>query len=459
MMLRHRVAAWLVSATVLAISGASRGATPGVPQHMQVQAVDSLSQAVVDTGEAVGLSIAVLKRGELLFQGAYGYADLESYASTTDSTLFYIGSITKPITAAAILQLVAHKKLDIDDDITHHVPEIDDGGTTVTIRHLLNHTSGLAGPGQVAAKFVDRRHLEFSRSDIIDLLMGEPRVSEPGERFAYNNLGYLLLGIIIERVSGHSYEDFLLAEVLGPTRTSATRICDGRQVIANRARGYLKEADTVVNHEPVNTSLLFAAGGLCSTPRAVADWLHALAHGGVVRGVDINQMATSGQLADGSSLSYGYGVFSDSLGAHRRIYHGGDVNGFSGFASVYPDADLVIVAFSNTRGPAAQRLEFEIARRLLEIPPPAPVSADHGHALMGGFERGTLRLEVTLANDAVWLRQGEQQSRLLDMGDGVYSAEGRPELRLTFRFQSGKAQAMVIHQGGQEHVLSRNARR
>jgi D-alanyl-D-alanine carboxypeptidase len=420
-----------------------------------VQEIGALAAAVVDRGDVVGLSVTVLHRGETLFRGDYGSADLESFAPVTDSTLFYVGSITKLVTAAAITRLAARGAVDLDADVTLHIPELDDGGVPITLRHLMSHTSGLAGPGQVAAKFLDRRHLEFSRAEVLELLQGEPRVAEPGEQYAYNNLGYLALGVVIERVSGASYETFVREEVLAPAGARSTQLCDGRRVILNRASGYLIQAGTVTNHEPVNTSLLFAAGGLCSTSAEIAGWLRALAHGDIVSAVDFERMATPGALSDGSPLVYGYGLFVDSLDVHRRIYHGGDVNGFSSHAAYYPGEDLAVVVQSNTRSPAARRLEHAIASRVLEIPAAPPVTATEGAAFIGTFQCGSLRLSVIAVDGELWLVQGNVQLRILSLGDGAYGVEERPELRLTFVLAEGEAETMVLNQSGQAHEFQR----
>jgi D-alanyl-D-alanine carboxypeptidase len=328
--------------------------------------IDSLAAAVVDRGEAVGLTVAVLQREEAILVRGYGVADLESRAAATDSSRFYIGSITKVVTAAAVLRLAANDQLGLDDDIRRHVPELDSPGPSITLRHLLNHTSGLVGPQQVAGKFLERRHLEFSREQLVELLQGEPRVSAPGERFAYNNLGYLLLGIVLERVSGQSYEDHLHAGVLAPGAASIM-LCDQQRVIPHRASGYEVRNGTVVNHEPVNASLLFAAGGLCAAAGDVARWFRSLTHGEIIPPSAFLLMSTPDANATGTNLSYGYGLFVDEVATHRRVHHGGDANGFSAHAAHYPDHDVTVVVLSNTRGPAARGLEQQIARRMLDI--------------------------------------------------------------------------------------------
>jgi CubicO group peptidase (beta-lactamase class C family) len=357
----------LALAIVFAIALPLAGATPAAAQvHERLAlAVDSIAGAAVDQGEVVGLSVAVVLGGEPIRIGGYGSASLESAAPATDSTLYYVGSITKSVTAAMIHQLAERGQLDLDDDVTRHIPELDSPGPTVTLRHLLLHTSGLPGPQEVAHKFVDRRHLDFSRDDLLSLVQGEPRVSEPGDRLAYNNLGYMLLGLVAERVSGLSYEEYLRAQLLGGTAGRSIALCDARPVIPHRASGYLVRDGRPLNHEPVNASLLFAAGGLCANAADIAWWLRSLARGEILSPERFREMSTPGRLADGSILTHGHGLFVDPLGSYRRIHHGGVANGFSSHAAYYPDLDLAVVVLTNTRAPAARRIEDQVTRLFL----------------------------------------------------------------------------------------------
>jgi D-alanyl-D-alanine carboxypeptidase len=334
--------------------------------HRLVTVIDSIALAAVESGEVIGMSVAALKGGEIIRTHGYGMADLESRAPASDSTRYHIGSITKPITAAAILRLADGGHLRLDDDVTRYVPELGAGGTPITLRHLLTHTSGLAGPQQVGPKFIERRHLEFSRGDLLELLQDEPRVSEPGAAFAYNNLGYIVLGIIAERVSGQSFEEHIREGVLAPAAATSTLLCDTRRIIPHRARGYEIQDGVVTHHEPVNASLVFAAGGLCSTAVDIARWLRALARGDVVTPAAFTEMTRAAVLADGTALPYGYGLFVDPAEGHARVHHGGVVNGFSGHAAHYTTADVTVVVLTNTRGLGGRQIEERIARCVLE---------------------------------------------------------------------------------------------
>jgi CubicO group peptidase (beta-lactamase class C family) len=159
------LACLLVSACATAAPGSrdGEGFRPVTAFESLGLAIDSLAEAMLRRGEVVGLSVAVLHRGEPVRVRGYGIADLEHRAPATDSTRYYLGSITKPITAGAVMGLAERGRLSLDDEVTRHVPELDTPGPSITLRHLLAHTSGLAGPQQVSVSFLDRRHLTNTR--------------------------------------------------------------------------------------------------------------------------------------------------------------------------------------------------------------------------------------------------------------------------------------------------------
>jgi D-alanyl-D-alanine carboxypeptidase len=341
------------------------GAVAWADDEVGLRAVDAAARAAIADGGAIGLSIAVLRKGVPVHVQGYGMADLESSAAATGETVYYIGSITKTLTAAAILKLAEQGSLGIDDSITEFVPELGPELVPVTLRHLLNHTAGVAGPRQVVDKFLPRRHLEFSRAELIALLHGEPRQSEPGSTWEYNNLGYLLLGIVAERVSGMSYNAYLRQAILPPAGNPMLALCEMHEIIPRRARGYLLHEGAPRHHEPVNASLLFAAGGACASAPDVAAWMRALARGDVVSGALLDSMTAPGVLADGTVIPYGLGLFTEIQDDQRRLHHGGDANGFSAAAAHYLEADLTVVVLTNTRSRVARELERRIAMLLL----------------------------------------------------------------------------------------------
>jgi D-alanyl-D-alanine carboxypeptidase len=250
----------------------------------------------------------------------------------------------------------------LDDDIALLLEDLASPGDPIALRNLLNHTSGLPGPHQVIAKFMDRRHLTFSRSELLELLEGEPRDSKPGQEYSYNNLGYVLLGLVIEEVSGLTFEQFLQDEISLPEAPDAFLLCDSRRIIQGRASGYAFNDGKPFNHEPVNVSLVFTAGGLCANATELATWFRALANGRVIDSESFETMSTPSRLKDNSLVHYGYGIFMDEAHGLRRVFQGGDVNGFSAHVAHYIDLDITVAVLTNTRSPAARFVEQKIAK-------------------------------------------------------------------------------------------------
>jgi D-alanyl-D-alanine carboxypeptidase len=326
--------------------------------------IDSIVAKALNRGDLVGASISVLIGDTLIHSRGYGIADLENTVPASSDTRYYIGSITKTFTAAAIMRLAEQGQLSLDDDVSFIIPELSDTGPVISLRHLLSHTSGLAGPPQVLAKFINRRHLEFSRDQLLELLHDEPRLSDPGEKYAYNNLGYIVLGIVAERVSGKSFENYLREDLHTP---DTELLCDSRRIIPHRASGYIIQNGEPVNHEPVNASLVFAAGGLCANADDVAGWFRALTAGEIVSPVSFNLMVNPVVLSNQTKLQYGFGLVIDEIDGLRRIYHSGVVNGFAGLAVYYPGQDMTVVILTNTRSGASRFIEQQITHLINSI--------------------------------------------------------------------------------------------
>ncbi|TVP53823.1 MAG: class A beta-lactamase-related serine hydrolase, partial [Gemmatimonadales bacterium] len=206
---------------------------PGAPQ-----ALDSLGQATVDSGRSVGLGLGVFHAGEPVFSEGFGWADLEHRVPVTDSTVFRIGSVTKQFTAAAILRLAEEGALSLDDELTRFLPDYPTGDHPITVRHLLNHTSGIPNYTALGAAWLSGITLDRSHDEMLALFQDEPLDFEPGQRFAYSNSGYYLLGMVIEEVTGRPYDEFMEEDIFEPLGLRDTSYCWERPIVARRARGY-----------------------------------------------------------------------------------------------------------------------------------------------------------------------------------------------------------------------------
>ena len=294
-------------------------------------------------------------------------ADLENGVLAAAETVYRIGSITKQFTAAAIMQLVERGKVALDDEIGEYV-DFPTGGHRVTVHQLLNHTSGIksyTGLGDVWTRTIP---LPVTHEVLFGLLTDIPFDFAPGDEWRYNNTGFYLLGVIVENVTDKSYEEYLQQEVFDPLGLDDTSYCDEKKLIPHRAEGYESEDGELVNDDLIDMTHPFAAGALCSNVIDLLRWQQALERGEVVSAESYALMTTPTALNDSTETDYGYGIGVDTVEDHRRIAHGGGINGFVTMAARYPDDDLNVIVLTNTPGPTASDLEQRIARAALGLP-------------------------------------------------------------------------------------------
>jgi CubicO group peptidase (beta-lactamase class C family) len=326
---------------------------------------DEVMDALVDPA-GPGAAVAVAIGDEVVHSAGYGLANIEWGIPIDAETVFRIGSITKQFTAAAILRLAAEGKLGIDDPLERHLPDYPVGGRRITLRHLLNHTSGIksysALPG--VAGFIRN---DLSLSELIDLFKDTPPDFAPGERYLYNNSGYVLLGAVIEAVSGKSYESFLTETFFEPLGLTHTRYLHDHPIVPKRASGYALMPQ-LRNAPPISMNLPHAAGALGSTAEDLLIWERALRRGQVVAPADYQAMITPGRLNDGSAMTYGLGLLVSDYRGHRSVGHGGGINGFLSDLVHWPEHELSIAILSNSGGFPVMQAAVGLSRRVLGLP-------------------------------------------------------------------------------------------
>lgn len=359
------------------------GAIPAAPLAAQTApdraalsaAIDSMARQELAGGRVAGFSIAVARRGEVLFARGYGMADLELEVPVTAEMVFRLGSITKQFTAAAIMRLVEEGKLNLDDEFTKYLPDYPTNGHRITIRHLLTHTSGIKSYTGLGPRWLEKVRLDLTHEELVALFRDEPLDFEPGAKYLYNNSGYYLLGMIIEQLTGQSYADYLAETFFRPLGLEATSYCDDTALVKHRARGYAQGGDGLVNAAPMSMTQPFAAGALCSTALDLVRWQEALAGGAVVSEASYRAMTTPATLNDGAPVGYGFGLsLGRKLEGRPLIGHGGGIFGFVTSLSYLPDEGLTVVVLVNTeRGVNPGQLGERIMRRALGLSS-APVS-------------------------------------------------------------------------------------
>ena len=366
-------------------------------------AIDSVVQSFLKDGKAAGMSVAVVKGRDTITLKGYGMADLELDVPTPPRALYEIGSVTKQFTAAAILMLQEDGKLSLDDVLTKYLSEYPTQGHTITLRRLLDHTSGIKGYTEMPV-FGTMMSRHMSRDTLVKLFAAQPFDFAPGELQVYNNSAYFLLGLVIEKVSGLKYEEFIKQRVFAKAGMNDSQYCSERTVMKRKMHGYEMGPTSLVLRAPIDHTWPYAAGSLCSTVGDLVAWNRALHGGRVLSAASYQAMTTPGTLNDGTRLRYGMGLAIHTFNGHRTIEHGGGINGFLSESAYFPEQDAIIVVLINTAGPVAPTAVTEALAELVFGPVtrtsrPAPANIAALSGTYGGVGRGA-PMSVTVAADS-----------------------------------------------------------
>ena len=396
---------WLISASHQVVASQTTAAAG---------AIDELMKTAYPFDQP-GAALLVVKDGAVQVRKAYGMANIELGVPLTPEHVFSLASLSKPFTAAAVLKLAEEGKLRLDDEITKYLPTYPTHGYHVTIEHLLTHTSGLSALSETS----DYRAVATQESPLVDALddwiKDLPPDFAPGERWAYSNWGYNLLGAIIERASGMSYADYLNQRLFTPAGMTHTAYNDRRRIIPMRATGYDQIDDRVVNLAPVRSRVFLPGGAaaLVSTVDDLARWNSALDAGTVLSSASTSRMFTSSKLKNGSETHYGYGWDLGSYAGHRVQEHAGGTFGFLSYLVRLPE-DRTFVAILTNRSfakPPIQATAHRIAALAIGQPitetAPVVVSAGDLDRLVGTYRGPDVgSFTVTREGDAAFVNTG-----------------------------------------------------
>lgn|GEM_PF-849827 len=313
-----------------------------------------------------GLALVVIKNGEIAKMQGYGSANLEHDVPVTPDTVFELASVTKQFTATAIMKLVEEGKIMLDHPIMKYLPRSPRKWNGITVRHLLTHTAGLPGLHDGFASLPDKR--DYTTAEMFKSATEDPISFAPGAKYQYSDVGYFLLGMIIEKASGQRYKDFLAERFFKPLGMTSTSVDDQWAVLKNRAAGYTIHDDQIVNIRRVAQVELPSHYGVFSTVRDLVKWDNALATGKVVKEFILLVMWTPVKLKNGSFYPYGFGWELGEEDGHRTIFHGG----YTGTEYTrFPDDKLTVIVLTNLgldRGDEpvdSWGLTNEVARRYL----------------------------------------------------------------------------------------------
>ena len=329
--------------------------------------IDAIIENAIDETQLMGASVGVMRDNEVILARGYGYADLNKKAEATEHTVYRIGSITKQFTALAIMILVEQGKVNLNDIMLDYLPNYPQRDHKVTIDQLLNHTSGIKSYTDIE-RFWEISERDLSQQEVVGLFSAEPIEFSPGENYQYNNSGYYLLGLIIENVSGMSYADFLKANVWQPLEMFDTYYLGKTKSIKNLAIGYDYKDNEFIGARPIGMDNPFSGGSLGSSVLDLLKWQTALNENKLISRQSYNKMIEPGLLIGGKHTTYGYGFFISNLNGHRKIEHGGTINGFRAQLSAYPNDGLAVTVLCNHNSAPQAQLESQVSRLMLGIP-------------------------------------------------------------------------------------------
>jgi CubicO group peptidase (beta-lactamase class C family) len=430
-----------LAAVALVVATATTAAAQ--PERPLVARLDSLAGSGVQENRAVGIVAAVVRGNDTLLHKAYGKADVEWDVPMPVDAMFEIGSVTKQFTAVALLQLRDEGKLSLDDEITRWLPDFDTRGNRLTLRRLLDHTSGIVGLTEMSEFGILATNDRFPRDSAYALIRRYPFQFPTGEAQIYNNSAFFLLGLVIEKASGMSYEDYVEKRIFEPLGMTRSMYCNGGENIPRRAHGYVVQPDRAVRRARSNMHTWpFSAGSLCSTAGDLVTWLRALHGGRVLSPASYAELIAPSALSDGTPLQYSMGlqVGTDVRGL-EYIGHGGAIAGFIAEAGWYPDAQMAVVVLMNSIGnldPGA--VAGELAGEVLPWTPPAaqPFTGDAA-VLVGryvGPSRGRdMAVEVTQTPEGPAFSIDGSPARAIPWMEGLTFRQG-PRL-FTFRRANG----------------------
>ena len=326
-----------------------------------------------------GCAVGVARNGGTLLTRAYGLADLEHSVPLTPATILEAGSVSKQFTAAAVLLLVADGKLALEDDVRRHVPELPDYGDTITVRHLLDHTSGLRDWGSVAhIAGWPRGTRAHTQADAVDIIRRQRALNyRPGAEYSYTNSGYNLLTEIVGRVSGKSLADFSRERLFLPLgMTSTSWRDDFRSTVPGRGVAYAKRGEGFAQDMPFED--VYGNGGLLTTVGDLLIWNEALTRGRLGREITARIQKTS-VLNGGEPITYAGGLFVEPYRGTAEIGHSGATGGYRAWLARYTAHRLSIAVLCNRGDANASRLGRAVADVFLPIAPePAPDRAYSG---------------------------------------------------------------------------------
>ncbi len=320
--------------------------------------IDSLLQEKYPPN-APGATFLISKNGNIIYKEAFGLANLELSVPMQTENIFEIGSITKQFTAISILMLMERGKLDLNDEITKFIPDYPTHGKTITIHHLLTHTSGIKNY-TCMKKIRGISKNDLTPLELIDFFKNESMDFNPGEEFKYNNSGYIILGYIIELLSGQNYTNFVEENIFKKLNMSSSSYATHTKVIKNKVSGYHKRDDYVKN-KYISYTLPYAAGSLISNVDDMLKWQEAIKKNLLISMESTQKAFTNYTLNNGKYINYGYGWHIKEINGISTREHGGHIFGFKSMGVYLPKEDIYVIGLNNCDCNSPTKITRELA--------------------------------------------------------------------------------------------------
>ncbi|MBL7888292.1 MAG: serine hydrolase [Bacteroidia bacterium] len=307
--------------------------------------VDKILSEQFKTDEP-GATVLVSRSGQVIYKKAFGMANLESNTPMQVDNVFWIASIGKEFTAVVILQLVEQGKLNLQDEITKYIPDYPTQGYKITIEHLLTHTSGIhnfSGMEDPEKKLA----FDCTPTEVIDFFKNMPMRFPPGTKWEYSNSGYFLLGYIIEKISGKTYEEYLEENIFKPAGMTNSLFASNKKIVKNRVGSYSFGNNGFENSRFLNMTHVYSAGAIQSTVGDFFKWHQAVHSYKLLKKETLDKAFTRYKLTDGTEVDYGYGRRLGYVYDSPSIWHGGSIEGFGTTEIYLPKEDVFVVVFSN----------------------------------------------------------------------------------------------------------------
>jgi CubicO group peptidase (beta-lactamase class C family) len=425
------------------------------PPAIDTARMDQVARYYVDAHQFMG-SVLVARGDAAVFSKAYGSANLEWNVPNAMDTKFRIGSMSKQFTAAAILLLDERGKLQLDDRIKSYYPGAPASWDEITLRHLLDHTSGI--PNYTNTPDFGRLSAwQATPVELVQRVADKPLEFPPGTQMRYSNTGYVLLGMVIEKTSGTSYAAFLKQNIFEPLGMADTGYDVNSEILPRRAAGYSPTQDGVANAMHVDMTTPFAAGALYSTAPDLLRWEQALFSRKVISEASLKKMTTRGK------GDYGMGLFIGTESGRPRFEHGGGIPGFNAKMAYYPDTAVAVIALSNLNGPGPDDIVDKLG------------ALAHGDAVTLLTERKSIPLPESVLRKYIGTYQvepervmtvsyvdGQLQCQLT--GDNMLPIAAKTATRFfplpfdaefEFRVEKGKVTGMILRHGSEETFARR----